>query len=84
MPTQNAPGMGVINDLAYAVQRNLPECRRLWWDYHRNDPATAANGACCLNNRPRLGTTIVEASYDPATCETLMRLADGFLVTVAL
>jgi hypothetical protein len=76
-PPQNSPGMGVINDLAHAVQRNLPECRRLWWTYQEHNPANQVEGACCLNNRARAGETIAEARYDPVTSTTYIRFSDG-------
>ena|SRR5438067_10231138 len=84
VPPQNSPGVGVINDLADAVLRNLPECRRLWWDYRRTNPAAQADGPCCLNNQLRSGTIISDATYDPATCRTNMRLADGTTVGVTV
>jgi hypothetical protein len=34
---------------------------------HAGNPAAATDGACCLNNKSRAGTTIMDASYDPAT-----------------
>jgi hypothetical protein len=76
-PSQNSPGAAVINELAYAVQRNLPECRRLWWTYQRQNPANQAKGPCCLLNQIRAGSVIVDAAYDPATCTTSIRFADG-------
>src|ERR1700719_1891846 len=45
MPPKNNPGLAVINALASAVQQNLHECRRLWWDYQRNNPLIKTEGA---------------------------------------
>jgi hypothetical protein len=77
LPPQNSPGASVINDLAYAVQQRLPECRRLWWAYRQANPAAMADGACCLNNQLRAGGTISHANYDPATCTVYLRFAEG-------
>src|ERR1051325_2846031 len=51
VPPRNSPTMGVINDLADAVRRNLSECRRLWWTYQQNNPLSQTEGPCCLNNQ---------------------------------
>jgi hypothetical protein len=80
-PPQNSPGLRVINELASAVLQNLPECRRLWWTYQQNNPLIQAQGALCLNNTTFQGGTIVEASYDPGSCQTRMRFRDGTIVT---
>jgi hypothetical protein len=77
----HGPGARAVNDLALAVQRNLPECRRLWWTYQQNNPVALAEGPCCLNNQPHAGGTIVAADYDPATCTTRVRFADGSIVS---
>jgi len=84
VPPQNAPGVSVINDLAYAVQRNLPECRRLWWMYQLQNPENQAAGPCCLLNQTRAGSLIVDATYDPATCMTSIRFEDGSAMKVVV
>lgn len=78
IPTKSAPRQRVINELALAVQRNLRECRRLWWLNRRNNPAAQTEGACCLNNTSYgSGRTIVDAEYNPGTCETRLRFSTG-------
>jgi hypothetical protein len=84
LPPQNSPGAAVINELAQAVQRNLQECRRLWWTYQQNNPLTQTEGACCLNNQPRAGSVIVDAAYDPTVCRTRIILAGGGVITVTV
>lgn len=84
IPPQNRPGATVVNELAQAVQRYLPECRRLWWTYQQNNPLTQTEGACCLNNQQRSGSVIVDATYNPATCQTRIVLADGDVITVTV
>jgi hypothetical protein len=84
IPPQNRPGAAVINELAQAVQRSLPECRRYWWTYQQNNPLTQTEGACCLNKQQRSGGVIVDASYDPATCQTRIAFADGGVITMTV
>jgi len=84
IPPQNSPGAGGINELAQALQQNLPECRRLWWMYQPNNPPSQAEGPCCLNNQQRSGGVIVRAEYDPVACRTRITFADGSVVTVAV
>jgi hypothetical protein len=82
IPPKNRPGSGVINELAQAVQRNLPECRRLWWTYQQSNPFTQAEGPCCLNNQHHAGAKIVSASYDPNKCELRIELDDRTVITM--
>ena len=84
IPPQKKPGLRVINELADAVQINLPECRRLWWTYQHNNPQIQAQGPCCLNNTYFHGGMVVEASYDPGARQTRMRFSDGAVVTWAV
>ena len=77
MPPKNNPGLAVINALASAVQQNLHECRRLWWDYQRNNPLIKTEGACCLNNSRYGSWTVRNATYDPRTRETLLAFTTG-------
>ena len=84
IPPQNRPGAAVINELAQAVQRFLPECRRYWWTYQQNNPLNQAEGACCLNNQQRSGSVIVDATYDPASYQTRIAFADGSVITMTL
>ena len=82
IPPKNRPTAAIINELAQAVQRNLPECRRLWWSYQRGNPLSRAEGPCCLNNQQHAGATIVTASYDPAKRETRIELDDHTVITM--
>jgi hypothetical protein len=84
IPPQNRPGAAVINELAQAVQRYLPECRRLWWTYQQSNPLIQTEGPCCLNNQQRSGGVIVNAAYDPVACQTRITFADGGVITVTV
>jgi hypothetical protein len=84
IPPQNSPGATAINELAQAVQRNLSECRRLWWIYQQNNPLTQTQGPCCLNNQRRSGGLIAGATYDPVARQTRVTFADGGVITVAV
>ena len=77
---QQMPSIRAINELAAAVQRNLPECRRLWWLYQQNNPLIQAEGPCCLNNTMVAGEMVVAATYDPGTSRTTMRFSNGTIV----
>jgi hypothetical protein len=77
LPPKNSPGSAAINVLAAAVQKNLPECRRLWWTYQHNNPLIQAEGACCLNNKPYGSRTVRSASYDPRTRQTRLVFTTG-------
>jgi hypothetical protein len=77
IPSKNHPGNHVVNELAAAVQRNLPECRRRWWMYQRNNPLIQAEGACCLNNSLYRSWTVRDAIYDPGTRQTTLRFTTG-------
>ena len=79
-PRHQIPTARAVNDLAMAVQRNLSECRRLWWLYQQNNPALQSEGPCCLNNTIVAGETVIAASYDPGTSRTIMRFLDGTVV----
>jgi hypothetical protein len=79
-PAQNNPGSRIINELADAVRRNLKECRRLWWIYQSNNPASQTQGACCLNNTIYAGSVVIDAMYDPGTSRTRLRFPDGAVV----
>ena len=81
IPSKNRPTAGVINELAHATQRNLPECRRIWWGYQQHNPQAQAEGACCLNNQQHAGATIVSASYYPSTSEVRIVLDDKTVIT---
>jgi hypothetical protein len=78
LPPQNDPGLRVVNELAQAVQRNLPECRNRWWTYQQNthDPA----GPCCLNNQSISGGVVLEATYNPTASQLRKRYSDGTVV----
>jgi len=80
LPPRNSPGHHVVNELAQAVQRNLSECRNLWWTYQQNtlDPA----GPCCLNNQVVAGGLLLEVTYDPATSSVRKRYPNGTVVEV--
>jgi hypothetical protein len=78
---RQVPTTRAINELATAVQRNLSECRRRWWEFQQNNPALQAEGPCCLNNTVVAGGLVTAATYDPGTCCTRMRFADGTVVT---
>jgi hypothetical protein len=80
-PPRNSPGFRAINDLANAVQQNLPECRRLWWTYQQNNPLIQTEGPCCLNNAVFEGGVVLTATYDHATSSTLVLFSDGSRVT---
>lgn len=82
IPPRNRPSAAVVNELAQAVQRNLAECRRLWWNDQQNNPLTNAEGPCCLNNQQHAGATITKASYDPAACATRIELDDNTVITM--
>jgi hypothetical protein len=77
IPTKSSPGARVVNNLVSAVQRNLRECRRLWWTYRQNNPLTQAEGACCLNNTAYGKWTVRSATYDPGACQTRLQFTDG-------
>jgi hypothetical protein len=90
IPQQSSPGSKAIHDLEAAVRRNLPECRRLWWNYQRNNPQIQTHGACCLNNVKFGGygsnpiRTIDDAEYDPGTLRTRLRFTDGTTLSLPL
>lgn len=84
IPPRNQPGLAVINALAEAVRRNLPECRRLWWAYQQSNPASQTEGPCCLNNQQHAGAIIVSASYDSAKRETRIELDDRTVITMVV
>jgi hypothetical protein len=75
--TKSSPGARVVNILVSAVQRNLRECRRLWWTYRQNNPLTQAEGACCLNNTAYGKWTVRGATYDPGAYQTRLQFTDG-------
>lgn len=77
IPSKNHPGNHVMNQLAAAVQRNLPECRYRWWTYQQHNPLIQAGGACCLNNSLYRSWTVKEATYDPGTRKTTLRFTNG-------
>jgi hypothetical protein len=79
-PVQNNPGPSIINLLAHAVRQKLAECRHLWWTYQRHNPASQAQGACCLNNIVYAGGVVVAATYDPGTSSTRTRFSNGAIV----
>jgi hypothetical protein len=79
-PSPQMPTARVVNHLATAVQRNISECRRKWWEYQQNNPAMQAEGPCCLNNTTVAGETVVAAAYDPGTSRTTIRFLDGTIV----
>jgi hypothetical protein len=81
VPLKNHPGNRVVNELAQAVQSNLTECRRRWWEYQKGNPASQAEGPCCLNNQLISGATVLSADYDPATQSTRVCFSDGTTVT---
>lgn len=84
IPPRNRPNSAVINELAQAVLRNLPQCRHLWWTYQQSNSLTQAEGPCCLNNQQHVGAKIVRASYDPTKCETRLELDDNTAVTISV
>jgi hypothetical protein len=77
IPSKSIPGHRVINELINAVQRNLQECRRLWWTYRQNNPSAHTEGACCLNNTGYGSRIVRDATYDSRTCRTRLRFTDG-------
>jgi hypothetical protein len=82
LPPKNRPTSSVINELAQAVSRNLPECRRLWWSYQQGQGHV--DGPCCLNNQQHTGAIILRATYDPAASATRLELDDGTTVTIVV
>src|SRR5580700_7770348 len=77
IPSKNRPRSQLINELAAAVLRNLPECRRLWWIYQQNNPLVQTRGACCLNNSLYRSWIVKDAAYDPGTHQTTLRFTNG-------
>jgi hypothetical protein len=84
IPSKNHPGQNVINELAAAVRRNLPECRRLWWTHQQNNPLIQARGACCLNNSLYRSWTVRDSTYDPGTRLTTLRFTNGQTLPVQM
>jgi hypothetical protein len=76
-PRGRIPTSHAINELATAVQRNLPECRRRWWAFQQHNPLIQSEGPCCLNNKTVDGARVMTAAYDPGTSRTTIRFYDG-------
>jgi hypothetical protein len=84
IPSKSSPRPDIINQLVAAVQRHLPECRRLWWDYQQHNPLIQAQGACCLHNSLYRSWTVKDATYDPGTRQTTLRFTNGQTLPVPM